>query len=191
MLELHCPHHLTELCPKRAFLPWLEQARYLHGERRSAGDDASASDHLSASAQQRAQIDPAMLRETCVLVGRQHGKIARVDIRDLDRQAPASLRSRERSQQATLPINHDRRAGIGHAEVERSDLLRDAPGRKAREHQQAESGSSRGTDAATAPVRCRGCVGHGLACTTSTDPKSVRPNRSGLYMSSTCAAGWT
>ena len=83
-----------------------EQARHLHGEGRAARDDPAMREELPAGAPDGNRIDAMMAAEATVLEGEQHGEVARVDLLDLDGQAPAPVGGRVGAQQPVVAVEH-------------------------------------------------------------------------------------
>ncbi len=112
-LQLQRAQRLPDLAGRVALMLALHQAGDLHGERRAAGDDAPVADELPARAPDRPGIDAMMHPEALVLEGDQHGEVARVDVFDVDRQAPAAVGRRVGAQQPVVAIEHRHRNGLG------------------------------------------------------------------------------
>ncbi len=76
---------------------------------------------LPGRAKKRAEVDAAVLIEAPVLVGDEHRDIARIDVVGRRRQPPTPVRQSERTQQAPVAVDHDRRALARGGEVERAE----------------------------------------------------------------------
>ena len=167
-LELNGPHHLPELRPHAALVPGLKKPRHLHGERRAAGDHLPLPEELRRGAQKRQGINATMPLEPRVLVGLEHGQIARVHVPCFDRKPPAPLRGCEGAEQPPVPVEHHRRAAASTCQVEGAELLHVAPQGEARDK---ADGKGRGeNEASSASPTSATPIHHGLACTTSTVP---------------------
>ena len=103
-----------------------QQARHLHGERRAARDDAAVPNEQPAGAPDGQRIDAVMAAEALVLEGDQHGEVARVDILDLDRQAPAAVGRGVGAQQPVVAVEHGDGQRLGTGQRQRLQPLPDA-----------------------------------------------------------------
>jgi hypothetical protein len=102
----------------------IDDARDLHGQGRTAGDDAPAAQQLPARAQQGQRIDAGMAPEPAVLVTEQGLQVERRDLFRRGRVAPHAVGIGERAQRAAVAGDHQH-AGI-------------APGRQRQREQQVQ-----------------------------------------------------
>ena len=107
-LDLQCTDHFRQLVGEAALRARLQQACHLHGERRSAGDDAAVGGGLPCGAQQRLRVHAAVREEALVLIGDEHGEEARVNLVRGDGQAPVAVPGDEGAQQLAVPVSHQR-----------------------------------------------------------------------------------
>ncbi len=81
----------------------------------------AAPEPLPGRARERAQVHAAMVIEAPVLVGDEHGEIARIDIMRRRRQPPAPVRQSEGPQQAAVSVDDDGRYLARRREVDRPE----------------------------------------------------------------------
>src|SRR5262249_11189163 len=101
-----------------------QKPRHLHGQGRAAGLNAPAGDELRRGPDKSERIDAAMRAEALVLIRKQHGEEARIDIRDTGGEAPAAPWRRVSAQQPPVAIDDAGRKRNVFAErrrAERSD----------------------------------------------------------------------
>ena len=120
-LQFDGPRDLAQFRAHAPLVPRLEEARHLHGQRRTARDDAALPQELCAGPGERPQVDAAMLLEAVILVGLQHGQEMRVDISRLDRQSPSPVRRGEGPEETAVAVEHDGRMVRSRGEIERSE----------------------------------------------------------------------
>src|SRR5262245_15209941 len=187
--ELNRAQGLPDLGLERSLAPWLEQSRDLHGEGRAARDDAPLAHELVGGAAQGERIEATMRKEALVLIGEERLEIARIDIVAGRGEPPAAFVGEIRPEQRGVAVeNHardfevasERRRSIGRKQAGHGP--RGRGGEPERANRRAKS---------YAPQSARFRRAAHLAGPTSTAPVSVRPKRSGLYMSSTTACGST
>ncbi len=118
-LQFDGPRDLAQFRAHAPFVPRLEEARHLHGQRRTARDDAALPQELCAGPGERPQVDAAMLLEAVILVGFQHAQEMRVDISRLDRQSPSPVRRGEGPEETAVAVEHDGRMVRSRGEIER------------------------------------------------------------------------
>ena len=96
------------------------------------------------------RVDAVMRLEALVLVGDQHGEVARVDVLGIDRQAPAPVRRREGPQQPVVAIDHRDRKRLGAGQRQGLHALPDGA-----EHANAAADEeSRGKQRASRNAQC-------------------------------------
>ena len=186
VFQLHGAHDLPRLGRQRAFVARFEQARNLHRQRRTAGDDAALTRPLQRRATHRDGIDAAMGAKAAIFVSIKQAKEFRIDGVGAQRQAPASVRRREGAQQSVVAIERHGGAACGARYVERPQRMR-IPDDRAGAAERDASGS--GKREAPEPRHAR--PAHQRFSVTSIAPAAVRPNRCGRYMSSIVAGGRT
>ena len=104
-LDLDRAHDLAKLGCKVAIAARLQKPRHLHRQCRTAGLNASAADELQCRAEECERIDAAMRAETLILIRKQHGEEARIDIGHARGKPPAALRVGVSPQQAAVAID--------------------------------------------------------------------------------------
>jgi hypothetical protein len=187
-----------------------DQAHHLHGQRRSARAQMAARGELQPGADHGERIDAVMSPETLVLIGEQHVEKAGVDVRHFCRQAPAAVSGRIGPQQLAVAVEHlfgkfempaERRRTERPHRVRGCGKQKDAGDRDRNESvANRSSPRMRGPGRSNCAIRipaATGMSGKGvrrlahLPVVTSTLVLSVRPKRSGRYMSSMLACGRT
>ena len=148
LLELQGAAHLDQLGAERP-RSRLQQARCLHREGRSAGDDMAGCHELTHGAQQRQGIDAEMPVEALVLIGEQHAPEARVDGLGRHRQAPAAVGGGEGTQELAVLVRHQNREVAQARQVRREKTVEDGGAGAERENQCARAEER---NAETAPV---------------------------------------
>src|SRR5580658_9642716 len=122
-----------------------------------------------------------MAAEALVFVSQQHVEKARIDVGDRRRQAPAAVLCGVGAKQPAVAVEHLRRKFKSLAERHRAEPGDPADcGRQHGNERQRETGPNEAQSAS-----------HHFPAKTSTLPLSVRPKRSGRYISSTLACGRT
>ncbi len=106
-LQLDGARRLPELGAERPLVARLDQPCHLHRDRRTARDDAAVAQRLADGPHHRQRIDAMMRAEAPVLEGEQHLDIARIDILDRRRHAPAPVRHGEGAQELAVAVEHD------------------------------------------------------------------------------------
>ncbi len=145
---------------------------------------------LEGGAHHGDRIDTVMLEEALILIGEQRVEIARIDLRARGRQPPAPFAGDIGPKQFAVTVEHHARdfeIAPKRRRPKRLEHAGDAAGQRGEHPHRADRGEHR----APLPfvLALYGCT-H-FAGATSTAPVSVRPNRSGRYMSSTTAWGST
>jgi len=121
----------------------VEDARDLHGQRRSARHDVPAQQPLSAGAQQRHRIDAGVAPEPAVFIVQQHLQVQRRDLFRRDRVTPDALRIGECAQRRAV-ARDDQGAGVAllgqrqrKGEVEHQQRQQEGNGAPAEQRQDA------------------------------------------------------
>ena len=184
--DLDRAHHLQKLRRHRALAARLDQARHLHGERRTTRYDAAMSDELQKGSADRHGIDAVVVVEASVFIGDQHAQELRIDIGNAGLQPPASLGRGEGTQQIAIGVEH---LGRNHARAVQRRRIGAVRGFQAEDqgHRRQGSGSKADRNLPSCLHDCAYC----WAASTSMRPIAVRAENCGRYMSSTLAAGWS
>ena len=215
--ELERPHRLPDLGVERAVPARLQQASDLHGDGRAARDDAAMRDELVRRAHDGERIDARMGEEPLVLIGEQRLEEDRVDLLARGRKPPAAFTGEIGPEQLAVAIEHQSRdfeIAPERRRPERLERAHDCSGnRRDKPHRadRREGGTASPPSSAWSALcphhparyaRRRLPIGERfeavprlnrahLAGATSTAPVSVRPKRSGRYISSITACGST
>jgi len=163
----------------------LDQARDLHRQRGSAGDDSAVGDGLAERTRHRPRVHAAVTVEAPVLVRDQHRQVAGIHPFRRRRQPPAPLRDGERAQQPAIGGEHlDRGVGRQRWQLGRRHPALDPEPDGQRQHQQRHHASPR-AHRQRRPRRPRP-PSHGPMVTRPVTPTARCVGR---YRSSTAGAG--
>src|SRR5690348_4204379 len=176
-LQPERPEDLPHL-PEPAATGKSQDAGQLHGDRRSARDDAPPPDVDGHGPGQCADVHPGMVIEPSIFDGDERLDDLWVEVRETDPVAPLPLRAPRGAQDQSIPV----------LEREAGDARRGGEARR------QGPGHPQGKADPRSPERRRAeppdPAPHGFAVTVKTPP-SLRPCTAGLYISSACAGGRT
>jgi hypothetical protein len=100
--------HFAQFDGQRPFASRLQQARNLHRQGGTAGDDAAVLGKQISGTQQRHGIDADVLTKALVLIGQEQINKSCVDVFHRSRQTPTAVRRRIGPQKPPFPVHHKR-----------------------------------------------------------------------------------